>query len=433
MRLEFVRRPAPSRLMRAITPLFALIVAMIVGGLTVAALSYEAPEISERVAGVCEGGVYPSPATIDACRFERARAAEELLTHCRFRVDFDSGAVSGSCAFPGEKSVAGFFAFGESAVEEIFIKPVLNPLIWPDLLAKAAPLVLIATGLAIGFRANVWNIGAEGQYVVGALAGTGVALASWGMDGVWILPLMCLAGAAAGALYAALPALLRTRLSVSEILTSLMLTYVAAELLKYLLNGPWKDPDGYSFPETRFFDAARTLPKLDEGGLIHLGAPIALLAALIAWLIMARSVFGFGVRASGLAPRAARYGGFRADRTIWATLLLSGALAGLAGVFQVSGATGQLTLSFATGYGFTAIIVAFLGRLHPIGVVLAGLVLAVTYIGGDEAQSALGLPDAAASVFQAMTLFFLLAADVLVRYRLRIIRRGAATRIGDAA
>ncbi|MCI4665348.1 MAG: ABC transporter permease [Neomegalonema sp.] len=327
---------------------------------------------------------------------------------------------------------------GPGAAFMIFVQPITNPSLWPDLAAKAAPLVIIAVGLAIGFRANVWNIGAEGQYVVGALAGTGVALGTWGMQGAWILPLMVLAGMLAGGLYAGVPALLRTRLGVSEILTSLMLNYAAIQLLYYLMRGPWKDPEGYGFPETRQFDEARTVPKLsdwglltelDPGGVVHFGAPLAILLALIAWFVMARSLFGFRIRVSGAAPKAARYGGFAANRTIWMSLLLSGGLAGLAGVLHASGSVGQMVPAFPTGYGFMAIIVAFLGRLHPLGVALASIVLAITIIGGEEAQAKLGMPNAAAGVFQAMTLFFLLATDVFVKNRLRIggrIKTGAS-------
>jgi ABC-type uncharacterized transport system permease subunit len=226
--------------------------------------------------------------------------------------------------------------------------------------------------------------------------------------------------------WAVLPALLRTRFGVSEILTSLMLTYVAVQLLFFLVRGPWKDPDGFNFPQTRMFTADQTLPAVTEGSLVHLGIPLALLIAAAAWLLLARTVAGYEVKVVGLAPAAARHGGFSERRTIWLTLLGAGGLAGLAGVFEAAGPFGQLTPQFPGGYGYTAIIVAFLGRLHPLGIVLGALVLAVTYVGGELAQTAVGLPQAATGMFQAMLLFFLLAADVLVRHRVRVGRPGHA-------
>jgi simple sugar transport system permease protein len=319
--------------------------------------------------------------------------------------------------------VAGFVVFsamgydGARAVHDVFLAPILRPDLWPDLLVKAAPLVLIGVGLAIGFRANVWNIGAEGQYVMGAIAGTGVALATWGMEGAWILPAMMVAGVLGGMAYAAIPALLRTRFSVSEILTSLMLTYVAIQFLFFLVRGPWKDPRGFNFPQTRMFTPSQTLPALWEGSLVHLGIPIAFLAAVLVWLVVERTIVGYEVKVVGLAPHAARHGGFSEKRTIWLCLLVGGGLAGLAGILEAAGPFGQLVPQFPTNYGFTAIIVAFLGRLHPIGIAMAGLVMAVTFVGGEIAQHSAGLPQAATGTFQAMVLFFLLAADALVRYR----------------
>lgn len=314
---------------------------------------------------------------------------------------------------------------GLRAVESIFIMPFAEPQRWADIGVKAAPLVMIAIGLAIGFRANVWNIGAEGQYVMGAIAGTGVALATYGMSGWWILPAMALAGILGGMAWAAIPALLRVRLQVSEILTSLMLTYVAVQLLYFLVRGPWKDPDGFNFPQTRMFTADQTLPLMMEGTLVHLGIPLALIIAVIAWLLMEKTTAGYAVKVVGLAPAAARHGGFSAARTTWATMLLSGALAGLAGIFEASGPFGQLTPQFPVGYGFTAIIVAFLGRLDPLGIVFGGVVLAATYVGGEIAQSTIRLPQAATGMFQALLLFMLLATDVLVRWRLVWKRRAA--------
>jgi ABC-type uncharacterized transport system permease subunit len=311
---------------------------------------------------------------------------------------------------------------GVGAVREIFISPLINSYKWQDLAVKAAPLIIIAVGLAIAYRANVWNIGAEGQYIVGAVAGTGVALATHSMSGWWILPLMMLAGMAGGAAYSAVPAFLRVRFRVNEILTTLMFTYVAVYILNYLVFGPWKSPMAMGQPLTVMFNASQTLPYVVPGTIIQLNAPLAIIVALVAWLVFSRFVFGFQIRVVGAAPHAARYGGFSADRTVWLTLLISGALAGFAGVLEAMGPFGRLVPQFPTNYGFTAIIVAFLGRLHPIGVVLAGLVIALSFVGGEMAQISIKLPFAAVGIFQAMMLFLLLASDILVRYRLRVVR-----------
>ena len=308
---------------------------------------------------------------------------------------------------------------GIGAVREIFFTPLTNAYKWQDLGVKAAPLIIIGTGLSIAYRANVWNIGAEGQYIMGGLAGTWVALATYGMTGPWILPLMILAGVAGGALYAAIPAFFKTRLNVNEILTSLMLTYASVQLIYYLIRAPWKDPMGMGFPQTRLFSEAARLPTVIPGTIVHLGVPIAIVVALVAWFIMSRSVFGYQMKVVGAAPHAARYGGFSENRTIWLALLVSGALAGLAGVLEVAGPFQRMVPGFPTNYGFTAIIVAFLGRLNPLGVIFAGIVMAITFVGGEVAQTTIGLPNAATGIFQAMVLFFLLAGDILVRYRIR--------------
>jgi len=315
---------------------------------------------------------------------------------------------------------------GIVAVNEIFFTPLLNPLKWQDLAVKSAPLIIIAVGLSIGYRANVWNIGAEGQYIVGGLSATAVALATADMTGWWILPLMGLAGMAGGMAWAFVPAILRVRLNVNEILTSLMLAYVAVELLNYLVFGPWKSPTSFGQPQTIAFSADQSLPYIIPGTIVQLGAPIALLVALIAWLLMSRSIFGFEVRTVGSAPQAARHAGFSTGRTILFALLIGGGLAGLAGMLEVAGPFGRMVPQFPTGYGFTAIIVAFLGRLHPIGIVFAGLVLAITFVGGEVAQTTIQLPNAAVGIFQAMMLFFLLAGDVLTRYRIRFTRTSSS-------
>ncbi|MGF1476223.1 MAG: ABC transporter permease [Geminicoccaceae bacterium] len=299
-----------------------------------------------------------------------------------------------------------------------FISPVSSFYGLSELGVKAAPLILIGIGLAMGFRANVWNIGAEGQLTIGAIAGGGIALAFWNQEGWFILPLMILAGILGGMAYAAIPAFLKTRFEVNEILVSLMLTYVATLLLSILVYGPWKDPQGFNFPQSRMFSDAALLPVILEGTRLHLGFAVAVGTALIAWLVMARTVLGFEIKTVGQASQAAAFAGFSQKRTIWFCLLLSGGLAGLAGLFEIAGPIGQLIPVLTPGYGFTAIIVAFLGRLHPIGIIAAGLLMALSYIGGENAQVEVGLPQAVTGVFQGLLLFFLLATDFLTRYRL---------------
>lgn len=311
---------------------------------------------------------------------------------------------------------------GFHAVRDIFLTPFLEPQRWADLGVKAAPLVIIALGLAIGFRANVWNIGAEGQYIMGAIAGTGVALATYEMTGWWILPAMALAGVLGGMAWAAIPAFLRVKLQVSEILTSLMLTYVATLFLAVLVFGPLKDPMGFNFPQSRMFSDSALLPVIWDETRLHVGFIVALLAAVGGWVLLTRTIIGFQIRTLGSAPAAARYAGFDRTKLTWFCLMLTGALAGLAGTFEVAGPIGQLVPNISPGYGFTAIIVAFLGRLHPLGIIASGLLMALSYMGGENAQINLNLPQAVTGVFQGMLLFFLLASDFLVRYRVRRLK-----------
>ncbi len=305
------------------------------------------------------------------------------------------------------------------AVYAFFIEPVSTLDGVAELFVKATPLVLIGLGLSLGFQANVWNIGAEGQLTLGAIFGGGLALAFFDVDTVFLLPAMLMAGIIGGMAWAAIPAFLKTRYNTNEILTTLMLTYVGLLLLSYLIHGPLRDPDGFNFPESRLFHDAAILPIILEGTRLHIGWLIALFIAILAWLLIVKHIIGFQIRVIGMAPVAASFAGFKEKRLVWLTLLMSGGAAGLAGVLEVAGPIGQIVPVISPGYGFTAIIVAFLGRLHPVGVVLAGLLMALTYLGGDSAQITMNLPNAVTGVFQGMLLFFLLASDVLVRYRLR--------------
>ena len=321
-----------------------------------------------------------------------------------------------------------FSVLGKDPVEGFrifFLNPVKDLYGVSELLLKATPLMLCAIGLAIGFRANVWNIGAEGQFMLGAVAATGVALYFEGSESALLLPAMIVAGALGGAAWAAIPALLRTRFNANEILVSLMLVYVAQLFVSWLVFGPWKDPDGFNFPQTKMFGDAALMPVLLEGTRLHLGFALAIAVLVAGYAFMNRSFAGFRMRVAGEAPDAARYAGFSATRMIWVGLLLGGAAAGLAGMGEVAGPMGQLTDKVASGYGFAAIIVAFVGRLNALGILLASLLMALLYIGGEQAQQYLNLPNSISMVFQGMLLFFLLGADVFIHYRLRLRRRGA--------
>ena len=303
------------------------------------------------------------------------------------------------------------------AMHALFLEPLSNLNGWSELLLKASPLCLIALGLAIGFRSNIWNIGAEGQMYVGAICATGLAIqfqTSWGAA---LLPAMILAGALGGMLWASIVAFLRTRFAASEILVSLMLTYVADLMVKYLVYGPWRDPAANNFPVTVPFEDNGLFPLLVEGSRVNASVFITVIAVPVVWVFMTRSFAGFQLRVAGLAPNAARYAGYSARQSIWIALVAGGAAAGLAGVGEVAGPLGQLNDRWTPGYGFTAIIVAALGRLHPVGIVLAALLMALLYIGGEAAQIALQLPAAVSRVFQGLLLMALLGCEVLVNYR----------------
>lgn len=325
-----------------------------------------------------------------------------------------------------------FAALGKDplhAIRVFFLYPLKDAYGWTELLLKASPLMMIAMGLAIGYRANIWNIGAEGQYIAGAIAASGVALAlDRVLDSHLLMPLLFLAGAAGGMAWAAIPAWLRVRMNANEILVSLMLVYVAELAVSWLVHGPWRDPDGFNFPQTRMFEEAALMPPLIEGTrLTHIFA-IALLGLAAGHLLIQRSFLGFQLRVAGEAPAAARYAGFSASRAVWVGLLCGGAMAGLAGMAEVIGPTGQLTPKVGMGYGFTAIIVAFVGRLHAVGIFFASLLMALMVLGGEQSQQYLALPSSVSKVFQGMLLFFLLGADVLTQYRVVRVRAQAGAR-----
>lgn len=352
--LTLERRPAPSRIWTAVTPVVAVVLTMIAGGILFAVLGKDPVE----------------------------------------------------------------------SIRTIFWDPVFGEFAFyyrGQLLVKAAPLILIAIGLSLGFRAGIWNIGAEGQYIIGAICGAGIGLAFFPTESFLIFPAMVLAGALGGWAWAMIPAILKTRFGTNEILVSLMLVYVAEAMLASVSSGLLRNPDGMGFPGSRNFKdfpAAHNNFLIESAG-VHWGVVAAIIAVIFAYVMLTRHILGFQIRLTGQSPRAARFGGVNPTRLIVFCLGVSGALAGLAGMFEVTGPAGQISIDFNSGYGFTAIIVAFLGRLHPVGILLAGLLMALTYIGGEAAQSTLGLPAAAIQLLQGMLLFFLLAVDVLANFRVR--------------
>lgn len=327
-----------------------------------------------------------------------------------------------------------FAALGKNPVEAImtiFWEPLFGEYSFyyrPQLLVKGGPLVLIAIGLSLGFRAGIWNIGAEGQYIMGAICGAGVGLAFYPMDSFLIFPLMVLAGALGGWVWAMIPALLKVKFGTNEILVSLMLVYVAEQMLASVSLGLLKNPQGFGFPGSRNLQEYPSAfnAELIAGTGMHWGVLFAFIAVIMAYVLLNKHILGFNIRLTGEAPRAARFSGVNPTRLVLFCLGTSGALAGLAGMFEVSGPAGQVSIDFNVGYGFTAIIVAFLGRLHPVGILLAALLMALTYIGGEIAQSNLGLPAAAIQVFQGMLLFFLLALDLLTNFRIKFAVKGTA-------
>ena len=304
-------------------------------------------------------------------------------------------------------------------LQMFFWEPLKSAYALGELMVKATPLLVIALGLAVCYRSNVWNIGAEGQFVIGAVAAGGVAMLADKETGRWIVVAVVLAGVAGGMFWASITAWLRDKFHANEILVSLMLVYVADMVLGYLVYGPWKDPAGYNFPQTKSFEAVTQIPRLMSGSRVSVGLILALIGVAAVWVFLFRTRAGFAQQVGGLAPAAARYAGFSSRRALWTALLVSGGAAGLAGALEVAGPLGQLTPYVPAGYGFAAIIVAYVGRLHPVGMVFSAVLMSMFYIGGELAQSRMGLPKSITGVFQGLLLFSLLACDTLVAYRLR--------------
>jgi general nucleoside transport system permease protein len=325
-----------------------------------------------------------------------------------------------------------FVVLGKDPLETLytfFILPISDVYGLSELGVKAAPILLCATGLAICFRANVWNIGAEGQLLLGGLTGSWAALQFLDVEGSWVLPTVLAAGALGGLFWAAIPALLKTRFNTNEILSTIMLNYIGLNILLHAIHGPLKDPSGYNFPESALFSESATLPILIEGTRIHLGIMFALLAVVVVWVFLSKTFVGFQISVLGKDTTAAKFAGFKEKKLVWLSLCVCGALAGLAGASEVTGPIGQLIPHISPGYGYAAIIVAFLGRLHPIGILLASLLMALLYMGGEMVQIEMGLPLALTGLFQGMLLFFLLACDVLIGYKIRIVERKPAGKL----
>jgi len=327
-----------------------------------------------------------------------------------------------------------FAALGKDparGLQMFFWEPVKSLYAFGELMVKATPLLLIALGLAVCFRSNVWNIGAEGQFVIGAICAGGVALMADKSSSQWIVGGILLAGIAGGMVWAGITAFLRDKFNANEILVSLMLVYVAVQLLVFLVFGPWKDPAGFNFPQTQTFERITQIPRLMQGSRMSIGLLIALAGAGALWVFLFRTRAGFAQQVGGLAPAAARYAGFSSRKALWVALLVSGGAAGLAGALEVAGPIGQLTPYVPAGYGFAAIIVAFVGRLHPVGMVFSAILMSMFYIGGEYAQSRMGMPKSITGVFQGLLLFTLLACDTLMAYRIRLAsaagpKKGAA-------
>jgi len=327
--------------------------------------------------------------------------------------------------------IAGFIIFVASRVDPfgaLYIYFIDSLTAWwsiQDLIVKMTPLILIAVGLSLCYLSNTWNIGAEGQLAAGAIAGSVLPIFFPDWEGPLVVAIMLVMGVLGGMAYAAIPAILKTRFGANEILTSLMLVYVAGYVLDWLARGPWRNPAGHNFPNSRQFSDGQLLPVI-AGQHITISIIFALIVAAAAWLLLRKTLTGFQIRVLGQAPRAGAFAGFSQSRMIMIAFLISGGLAGLAGVCEVAGPLGQLRISVSPGYGFTAIIVAFLGRLNPLGIIVSSFVLALSYLGGEGVQIAYGVSDQIARVFQGMLLFFVLACDALIFYRIRIVRRVVA-------
>ena len=315
-----------------------------------------------------------------------------------------------------------FFIMGFNPIQTLyvfFISPVSTLSGLSELLVKAIPLALIGTGLAFCFKNKIYNIGAEGQLTMGAIFGGGVAIYFYDSNAYWLLPLILIAGSIGGILWALIPAYLKIKFNTNEILTSLMLVYISLYILDYLVVGPWKDPLGFSYPKSRPFSDAGRLPVIFDGYRVHAGLYLMLTLVFFSWYVFSKTLIGFQLKVSGHSAMASRFAGFNQNYLIYLGFGICGAFAGLAGIMEVSGPIGLLYRDISPNYGFTAIIVAFMGRLHPLGILLSSLIIALTYLGAEDAQLFLQIPSAVGFVFQGLILFYLLGSEILIKYRLR--------------
>ncbi len=315
----------------------------------------------------------------------------------------------------------------------LYIAPFTSLFNLSELVLKMAPLLLIAQGLAIGFRAKIWNIGAEGQLILGAIGGSLLPIYFNDSTNALMLPAMVAMGALFGMAWAGIAALLRARFNANEILVTLMLNSIALQLLYYLVAGPLRDPFGFNFPQSALFPGVAMLPIFVPGTRANASILVALAVTIIAWLFMERSFAGYKLQVGGTAPNAAHYAGFSEKRAIWFSLLIGGCAAGMAGVFEVAGPLGQLQRVVSPGYGFAAIIVAFLGGLNAFGILAAAFFMAVVYVGGDIAQTSADVPYAVNTVLQGVLLVTYIAARVFADYKVRWIGAEGTAAKGRAA
>ena len=352
-------------------------------------------------------------------KIERRNQTSRFWLYCSPILAIGLTLLTGAVLFSlmGKDPLAALYAY--------FILPIADLYDISEVLLKATPLIFIGLGLAFGFQAGVWNIGAEGQFIFGSLAASMATLFVFSADSsAWaVLPSLMICGALGGMLWAAIPALLRAYLNVNEILSSLMLNYVALLFLNFLVHGPWRDPMGMNFPQTALFNDNSLLPNLLEGYRVNIGFVLAVAMVVLFWFLMRSSMLGYQIRVFGFSAPAATYSGFSNRGIIITTMLLTGALAGIAGFHEVTGPIGQLTPSVASNYGYTAIIVAYLGRLHPVGVLFAALLMALSFIGAETAQMVERIPLAFNGVFQGLLLFYLIGCDFFINFRIKATRR----------
>jgi ABC-type uncharacterized transport system permease subunit len=318
-----------------------------------------------------------------------------------------------------------FYFLGHNPVDTLysfFISPLSDVYGWTELAVKSVPLLICAVGLNICFQAKVWNIGAEGQFIMGGLLGGTIALLYPDSSSYLALSFAIIIGIIGGMLWAGSAAWLRTSFNTNEVLTTIMLNYIAVYTLLYAVHGPLRDPEGFNFPQSALFSDMMLLPPIFDDYRMTMSIAFALLALVVSWVLLSRTLLGFQIKVLGEDPKAARFAGFNEKYIVWSVLLISGGLAGLAGIAEVTGPIGQLVSNISDGYGYTAIIVVFMGRMSHIGMLLASMLLGLTYMGGEMVQMDYSLPKSITGLFQGMLLIFLLAADFFISYKIVAIK-----------